>query len=181
MSLRYEYALSYKDYLDAQRLFRKHRWKAAVSYYGFIWVLPILGALAAVPWIAQLLGVDADWVYRWRGFAGLGLWFAIAIPLIRIYSLRRCWRRLLPDSIKKSMRSEIPVELEINDEQLISILPGRSEGRFFWSALVDFAEDERLALVFIKRRMFLFIPRRAMDDAGWIQLRSHFANSRISS
>jgi len=179
--MRYDYKLTYKDFLDAQRLFRKQRWKSALSYYVFIWGLPVLGFLAAVPWLAQLLGAQAQWVYAWGGFAALGLWCAIAIPLMRIYTIRRCWKRLLPDSAKKSIRSEIRVELEMNGEQLISALPGRSEGRFLWSGLIDYAEDEELALVFIKKKMFLFIPRRAMDDAGWNQLRSHFAQPRIPS
>ena len=105
--MRYDYKLTYKDFLDAQRLFRKQRWTSALSYYVFIWGLPVLGFLAAVPWFAQLLGAQAQWVYAWGGFAALGLWCAIAIPLMRIYTIRRCWKRLLPDSAEKSIRSEI--------------------------------------------------------------------------
>jgi len=97
---------------------------------------------------------------------------------MRIYGIRKCWKRLLPESAKKSVRTDISVALEMTPEQIISILPGRSEGRFFWSVIVDYAEDGRLALVYIKKKQFLFIPRRAMDEVGWAELRSHLAGPR---
>jgi YcxB-like protein len=179
--MRYNYTLTYRDFLDAQKLYRRHRTSAGVKYYFAIWLLPIVGFIVGLPFILSLLGYQPSWADALSGFSVLGLWFAFAIPLVRFYTVRKCWKRLLPDSLPRSIRTEIPVGMEMTSDQLISSLPGRSEGRFMWPALVDYAEDEKLALVFVKKKFFLFVPRRAMDDAGWIQLRSCFANSRTSS
>jgi hypothetical protein len=179
--MRYDYTLTYRDYLDAQKLYRRHRTSAGVFYYFWFWLLPIVGVVCGLPLVAGLFGYQPTWLEALSGFSVLGLWFALSIPLLRFYSVRKCWKRLLPDSLPKSTQTEIPVGLEMTPDQLISSLPGRSEARFLWPALVDYAEDEKLALVYIKKKFFLFVPRRAMDDAGWIQLRSHFANSRTPS
>jgi len=173
--------LVYQDYLDAQKLYRKHRWKAAVSYYAFIWALPILGLLAGFPLLATFLGYHSPLTRSFAPISGVGLWFAIYIPLMRIYSIRKCWRLLLPEHMKKSTKSEIAVALEMTPEQLISVIPGKSEGRFFWPGILDFAEDDKLALIFIKRKLFIFVPHRAMDEAGWSELRARFGASRAAA
>jgi hypothetical protein len=141
-------------------------------------VVPILGLLTGLAWVANSYSSPPEWVSNVAAFAGAGLWLAFFIPAMRIYGIRKCWKRLLPESAKKSVRTDISVALEMTPEQIISILPGRSEGRFFWSVIVDYAEDGRLALVYIKKKQFLFIPRRAMDEVGWAELRSHLAGPR---
>jgi hypothetical protein len=176
--MRYEYTLTYRDYLDAQKLHRHNRWKAALSYCVWIWVLPILGLLTGLAWAASSFDSAPDWVSNVAAFAGAGLWLAFFIPAMRLYSIRKCWKRLLPESAKKSVRTDISVALEMTSDQIIVVLPGTAEGRYFWSAIVDYAEDERLALVYIKKKNFLFIPRRAMDEAGWAELRFHLAGPR---
>jgi hypothetical protein len=177
--MRYEYKLTYQDYKDAQKLYLKSSWKAALSHYFWIWAVPIVGCILALPLIATLLGFRSEWFESMAGFGGAGLWFAIFIPAMRIYTVRKCWKRLLPENARKSVRTEISAALEWNEEQLISILPGRSEGRFFWSALVDFVENDKLVLIFIKKKMFLFIPKDALPVSAWEDIRSHWINRPV--
>ncbi len=180
--MRYAYNLTYKDYLDAQKLYRRHSWKAAMSYYAFIWALPTSGLLVGLPLVAHIFfDYHPLWLRSIAPLSGIGLWFALYIPLMRIYSVRKCWKRLLPEKSAKSIKSEIAVEFEMTPEQVISTIPGKSEGRFFWPSIVDYAEDKELALLFIKKKLFLFIPRRAMDEAGWSEVRERFSGSRAAA
>jgi YcxB-like protein len=179
--MRYEYKLTYQNYKDSQRLYRRHRWQAALSYYFWIWLVPVLGSILALPLLANLLfDFHPDWLRSIVGFSGVGLWFAVFIPLMRFYTIRRCWKRLLPENVRKSIRTDIPVEIEWNNEQLISCLPGRSEGRFFWSAICDFAENEKLALIFVKKKQFIFVPKSALPESAWADLRSRLANKPVT-
>jgi len=179
--MRYEYTLTYKDYLDAQKLYRSHVWTAALSYYVWIWAVPIIGLTLALSWFVTMSGYSLEWLASMAGFAGVGIWLGLFIPAARVYTIRKCWKRLLPESVPKSTKTSIAVEFEMTEDQVISVLPGRSEGRFFWTALFDLAEDDKLTLLFIKKRQFLFIPLRALDEAGWNLLRSKFASSRAKS
>ena len=179
--MRYDYTLTYRDYLEAQRLYRRHRTGVGVGYYFVVWLLPIVGLFCGIPLVVGLFGYQPAWLEGLSEFSGPGLWLAVFFPLWWMYKLRNGWKRLLPDSSPRSTRTTIPVGLEMTPDQLISSLPGRSEARFLWPALVDFVEDEKVALVFIKKKFFLFVPRDAMDEAGWTQLRAQFAQSRTSS
>ena len=125
--MRYSYTLTYNNYLEAQRLYRRSRWTAVLSYYVWIWFLPIVGGLLALPFIAGLLGFRRDLLPALLSGSAVGLWFACFIPVMRVYTVRKCWHRLLPETSTKSVRSTIPVELEMTPEQLISTLPGKSE------------------------------------------------------
>jgi hypothetical protein len=170
----YEYVLKYQDFKDSQKLYLRHRRGAAVFYYLWVWILPIAGLLATIPFIYGLLGFRSDWMAPFAGFAAGGLWFALFIPLMQFYGKRRCWKQLIPANTPgKPMKIGIPVTLDFNDEQLISTIPGRSEGRFFWSAILDFAEDEKVALLFIQKKKFLFVPKTALPETGWAELRAH--------
>jgi len=66
--------------------------------------------------------------------------------------------------------------LEVTPEQVISAIPNRSEGRFFWSAIQDYAEDDKIALLFIQKKKFLFIPKHALPDAAWRELKANITN-----
>src|ERR1035438_2953075 len=127
--MRYDYSLTYRDYLDAQRLYRRHRTSAGVGYYFAIWLLPIVGFIMGLPFVVGLFGHQPSWLDSLSGFSGAGLWLAFFIPGMRIYTIRKCWKRLLPDSARRSTKSVIPVEIELTEDQIVSTLPGRSEGR----------------------------------------------------
>lgn len=176
--MRYDYVLRFDDFQNSQRLYLRHRRSAALVYYGYVWLLPIAGILAFAMFIATLLGFHPELRAAFAGFGAAGLWFAIFIPIMQFFGRRRCWKRMLPVGIKgKTTKAEIPVNLEFNNEQLISVLPGKSEGRFYWPAIVDFAEDERIALVFVNnKKKFLLIPKRALPAEAWDELRSLMAN-----
>lgn len=174
--MRYEYMLTYASYKYAQVLYRRHRRLAALSYYVWIWVVPVAGFIVGVPLIASIFGVRTDLLRKWEYVSGLGLWLAISIPAMRVYSVRRGWKRILPDGAGRSIRTELAVALEFNEEQVISVIPGRSEGRFFWKAIVDFLEDERVALLFVGKKVFLFLPKEALPEVAWSEIRSLVAS-----
>ena len=41
-----------------------------------------------------------------------------------------------------------------------------------WSALAAFVEDERVALFFIQKSLYLMVPKRALSEAEWMEARS---------
>jgi hypothetical protein len=172
--VRFEYEVTYANCLDAQRLYRRHRWTQAVVFGLFCCVLPLVGVLFCLPLLAFIVfGYESSLVDISRNLAPLGFLFVV-IWLVVMSSYRRYWKKIIPESERKpSTKTKIPVALELTEDQLISILPDRSEGRFMWAALPDFAEDEKIALVFVKKKQFIFIPKRAIPEEAWAFIRSH--------
>jgi hypothetical protein len=170
--MRYDYVLRFDDYQNSQKLYLRHRRSAAVFYYCYVWVLPIVGLLACALFVASRYGFHPEFSAPLAGLAAGGLWFALFVPIMQVFGRRRCWKRMVPVDVKGKAKSiEIPVSLEFNDEQVISAIPGKSEGRFYWPAILDFAEDEKMALLFVHKKRFLFIPKRAMSTDAWNEFR----------
>ncbi len=161
----YEYVLQKTDFLHAQKLYRRNRPKAAWSYWIYVWVCPALGWLAIALTLVGLTTNNPNLVTLVAPFAVGGLVFVIFVPIHRWFQLRRAWRSCVPTSLRGK-----PVTLQFDETQLISAIPGRSEGRFFWTAVLDFVEDKQLALIFVREKYFLFIPKSALAESVWDQI-----------
>lgn len=68
-----------------------------------------------------------------------------------------------------------PIEFEITDEELISRIPGTSEGRFRRNGIHKFVENEKVALLYVAKLRFLILPKRALNDEQWLSLRQWLA------
>jgi hypothetical protein len=168
----FEYVLTYRDYIDAQKLYIRHRRMAAVKYYLWIWVVPIFGLCATIPFLHGLITHStSEFMGAYAGVAAGGAWFVLFIPLMRWYSLRRCWKAMIPRE-----RRGKPVMLEFTDDMVISAIPGQSEGRFFWTAIQDFAQDERITLIYVRKKNFLFVPTQAVPPEHWTTVRSRLTS-----
>ena len=161
------YVITTADYNDAQRLHRRNRPRAAFTYYFWFWFLPgiSIAFLAFTLVVIAIHGLLA--AGRYMPAAGVALYLALLLPFCLWNARRKAMNNLQP----KSRRGQ-PVTVQFDNDQIISAIPGISDGRFFWSAIEDYAEDERMALLYVRKKLFLFIPKRAMDEAEWQRLRT---------
>ncbi len=90
----------------------------------------------------------------------------LAIVTYRVFRLRRIYKQ------SALSRHEAGLALAFNEEYFVSGLPGRSEGRFLWPALYDFAETERIALVYTSKRNIIIVPKQAMSSESWESFRA---------
>lgn len=163
----HEYASTKRDFLDAQRLHRKNRPWSAVSY-GFWYVVLPGGSVAYLLYWASL------WFTHGRAaaihnivWAGLALYLASLLSFARWWQIQKLWNQMQP----KKYRG-LPVTLQFDDKLIISARPGDNEGRWSWNAVEDFAEDERLAILYVRKKLFLMVPKRIMDEHEWERLRT---------
>jgi hypothetical protein len=55
------------------------------------------------------------------------------------------------------------ISIDIDNERVVSSIPEVSEGKFFWNAIVDFAQDEKVTLLYIRKRAFIFFPTSVLS------------------
>jgi hypothetical protein len=158
-----EYTISYADYKAANQLYLRHRLWARISYILTIWIVPIFG-VCLLAWSLWLRAHDVDASMNGPIIVS-GAWLALAFPLARWLQVRRCYRNLFPKGVPKIAR------LMVNDEQVISVIPDRNEGRFYWRAIQDHAEDKNGMILFVAKKRFLLVPHRALTEAQWTELR----------
>jgi hypothetical protein len=161
----HRYELTFQDFKNAQRLYRAHRpW--ARFWLGF-WLIgaPVIGLLLLVIGLMAHSRSLGPLLYP---IAGWFLFMGIFQHLYRPFQLRKIYKRSLPDGQKTA-----DVEFSFGEEGVRSAILGRSEGRFNWSAIQDYAEDDTLSLIFVKKKLFLYIPKRAMPAEEWDDLRRY--------
>ncbi len=163
----HEYISTKQDFVDAQRLHRKNRPRAAANYWLWYAVIPIASALYliyfAVRWFTHPRAVTGNAIF----WAAVALYLAVVLTFARWWQMRKLWNQAQPAKYRGK-----PVTFQFDPEMVISARPGESEGRFYWSAIEDYAEDDRLALIYVRHKLFLFIPKRAMDESEWERLRA---------
>ena len=167
------YVTTFNDFVAAQRLARKHHRLMAAAYYFWYGVVPLLAlaALAAliydfVPGHAFLPAHVGPYL---AGLVGAGLYLAILRPI----AIRRSYRQT-----RGGRPADAPVEFELTGTEIISRIPGRSEGRFLPSAVISFAEDDRIALIYVAKKRFLFVPKTALTAAQWTMVRHWVAQRK---
>jgi len=117
-----------------------------------------LGGLIAILLLKMVAKVElsSDLLFA----KGILLFLSVALPLARIPDVRICFKRIFLNS------KAIPtINLEIDEQGIRSENPGVSEGKLFWSAILDFAQTERITLLYVARKKFLFFPTKVLTPA----------------
>ncbi len=160
------YTISYEDYLAAQRLHLRLNGKDRILFVTFQRIMPVL-AVFAVGVLVWDMGFHNFSLPPWLAGVLSGIaWLGIICPVLRVLRLRRGYKAL-----KNGSAADGPIELELTSTELISRVPGKSEGRLLPGGINDFAEDDRVGLVYVAKKTFLVLPKRMMPEENWATLR----------
>jgi len=70
-----------------------------------------------------------------------------------------------------SLANHAEIVLEFDDEQVRFTIPGKTEVKYSWSAFTSFAESKRTATLLVGRAAFHTVPKTAMSEESWAELR----------
>lgn len=147
------YTLTLDDYKAAQQLHLRRSLGMRLTYIFWYVVVPILAGLGAFAFIIFDVSKLTRYAALYFGLEVALVWLSIFLPIMRFYTLRKCFKQLFPPS-----RTDRSSSIDIDEERVLSAIPGVSEGKFFWNAIIDFAQDEKVTLLYIRKRAFLFFP-----------------------
>jgi hypothetical protein len=122
----------------------------------FIW--PLLLAAFFVGAIVSSLHKQPQILGQCLALGAGSLIMTVGMPIARFFSVGRSFNRLFPSG--QQDRTSI---MEIDDERIVRELAGTSEFKVLWRAIYDFAENERVSLLYTNKDCFLIIPERSMS------------------
>jgi hypothetical protein len=161
------YTTNYDDFKDAQRLHMGATPRLNVLFWISLRILPVVGLIALLLLVSHALPMKNSLVLIVAcGLVGAGTWGFI-MAILRPFSFRRLYKQM-----KNGRPDDAELGLEIVDGQLISRIPGLSEGRFFPAAILRFVENDKVALLYVAKNRFLMIPKPAMNETEWSELRA---------
>lgn len=164
--MRSEWILEYQDYLAAQDLFNRGSLWRRFSIFTIKWMLPGFAVLLVLLLVTgHLLDPERN---SWN--AVITCWpFVLFVSIMRFFywfNLKQVYKRIFlnGDSTK-------PVYMEIDDERVLSGIPGSSEGKFLWPAIIKFSENDHIALLHVSKCLFLMIPKNKLHPEQWLEMK----------
>ncbi|MGA3370267.1 MAG: YcxB family protein [Terracidiphilus sp.] len=162
--MKLSFTLTLADFKAAQRLHRRQNLSSLIAYYAFIVIPPALAVLSMLAVGVLMLFTPVHYL---GGSYVIFLAFAVclSVPFFHSYSVRQSFVRIFPPGTLDRTKS-----LDIDDERIISTIPGVSEGKFFWNAVMAFAQDEKITLLYVRKNIFIFIPTIALSPVERAEL-----------
>ena len=163
--MKLSYTLTLVDYKAALRLHRRQKLSRRITFILLYCVVPVLAVIGLTTvFILEAKG-QADLAADVIGVDIIFIWLSIGLPMARFVNIRKGFKRIFP-----STRTERSSSIDIDDERIVSAIPGVSEGKFFWNAILAFAQDEKITLLYIDKNRFLLFPTYALTPVQRLEL-----------
>ncbi|HEY4358318.1 MAG TPA: YcxB family protein [Acidobacteriaceae bacterium] len=164
--MQFEYSVSYKDFVDSIKCYRKEAPGAALYYYVYVWVVPCLGALLALWWLVSMVRGNTETAASLRWLALMGAFLAIVLPVTYWGKIRQTYAQ------RTSLTEGSLVVLHADDTGVRFSVPEKVDASYAWSALTKFVETDRVGTLFINRAAFHTIPKRDIAAEDWREFRT---------
>ena len=163
--MKLEYTLTLADYKDAQRLHLRRNLSRRLVFTFWYAVVPILAIAGALVFAVFDVSKLTHFAAAYFGIEAALVWVSIVLPLTRFYTIRKGFKQLFPPT-----RTDRSSSIDIDEERILSVIPGVSEGKVFWNGIIDFGQDEKITLLYIRKKAFFFFPTQAMSPAQRAEL-----------
>jgi hypothetical protein len=147
--MRLTYTLTLDDYKAAQVLHRKQKFIRQLA----VWIWPALALFGLAAMIAFTLTNHSELFADSVAFTVGALFITISMPVVRWYAVRKCFKQLFPPT-----RTDRSSAIDIDDDRILSAVPGVSEGKIFWQGLLQFAQDNKVTMLYTGQMRFIFFP-----------------------
>ena len=170
--MRFEYTISLEDYKVALALHSRQSLSARIAHLCLFWLPTMIGTfvgllimhfgfhlryMSVFPWLSVLF---------WVGFV------CIAAPIQYGSYTRRVFDKRNPVRDRANWT-------DINDQGVISAIVGTEEGVFSWKDIAGFAQNEKITLLFLDKKRFLFFPTSALDQSQRAELKDLVARHLV--
>jgi hypothetical protein len=158
------YKLVVADYKAALALHNRQKSNRRSSHFFMFKVMPIIGILILCSDVI-LFFMRGDYFARNPpGLLIVPVVFSL-LPVFRSYAIRKQFKGLFPRS-----QTDQHLFIDIDDERIISAMPGSSESKLLWNAIVRFAQDEKITLFYLTELRFLFVPTTIFSAEQRVEL-----------
>jgi hypothetical protein len=149
------YTLTLDDYRAALRLHARQNLGRRFATFFLRRALPGIGFLLLA---MEAFLVFADKNYLIHNPPGLLIVPVVFVVLgaLQSYQVQRQFNQLFPPHGRG-------LSIDLDDERIICTNPGSSESRFLWHVVIEFAQNEKVTMLYIAKLRFLFFPTSALS------------------
>jgi hypothetical protein len=163
--MRCDYTVTYKDFLESLKGYRRASRRAALGYSLYVFVVPLL----CIP-----VGAFFIWKFVQAGSSDYSTSFLAGVLLLGIgfgfparyrVGMKRAFQQR--DVLLKGGT----MQCEFDQQTIRFVVPAGPEISYPWESFSHYFENDEVAVVIVKESAFHTIPKRSMDEAGWSEFR----------
>jgi hypothetical protein len=156
------YTLTLDDYKAAQVLHRRQTFGRRTTWFFLLRVMPGIGLLVLAWALFTGLTHKAGFSQNPPVTLVVPIIFLL-LPLINHNLVRKQFNQLFPPTARN-------LSIDIDEERIICTNPGVSDSRLLWNAIIEFAQDERITMLYISKLRFLFFPTQVISPSQRAEL-----------
>lgn len=172
--MKLEFVLTFSDYKAGQRLYHRQTLGRKLRFAFWNIVIPVLAAIGLVVFVYLAVSHITRHMGMLLGIECALLWITIYYPIAGRRKMRKDFEHLYP-----AARTDEASAIEIDDDHLLCGIPGVNEVKFFWNAIVDFAQDDWVTLIYVAKDRFFLFPTSAMSPDQRVEL-NNFISRHIA-
>jgi len=169
------YTVTLDDYKASIRLHRSLKLSRRLSFAFWYFVVPVLaigGALSFIFLEVNQLTRLAPFLF---GTEAALVWLSLFLPIMRFINIRRSFKRVF-----QPKGQAIPIEIEVTEEFVRSVIQGVNEGKFFWNENMALKQDDKITLIFVAKKRFIPIPTNVLSSSQQQELQGIFESKKAS-
>ncbi len=168
------YTLSLSDIKAALRLHAKQDIRRRIRFLIIYEILPVLAIFGLiVPFFLLYIG-RRELASIFRNVEEAFIFFPIFFYFYRVEVVRKTYKRFFPPT-----RTDRSSNIDIDNDRIFSRTPGIGEDKYFWTAIVAFAQDDKMTLLYLDENRFLLFPTRALSSEQRIELNELVARNMV--
>ncbi len=156
----FSYTVTFADFKAANRLYRSLRLTRRLNFALWFIILPLLAIAGSILFLVFDMSKLTEYAAILFGIeCGLSVLSGYSI-FCYFYKTRQAYKQVFTDSGKERI-----IELEVAEESVRTLVPGVSEGKYFWNQNIDVAHDEQALILVMAKGRFTTIPTRYLTQA----------------
>jgi hypothetical protein len=166
--MKINYTLTMADYKAALRLHRSQKFSRRLNRF----IYPFLAILLLFITLCLKSGTEV-----FGEFFALGqfcLLMSIGKPIERYFNRRKCFKRIF-----LSAQEDRNISIDINNDCVLSEIPGVVAEKYFWNTIVAFVQNEKITMLYVYEDRFLFFPTAVLSSVERIELNDLIARNMV--
>jgi hypothetical protein len=167
------YKLTFEDYLAAQKIHTRSSLWRRFALLIWLWILPGIGFLFLLLLLSLKFSnnppADNSGIFT---FAWLSSLF-IVFRLLRAYSFRKQYAQIFPAGFADS-----ECYFLIDDQQIVSEIPGATIGRYTWPVILDYRREDKISIIYVRKNFFLIVSLSSLSADEISEFDSFFTRNK---
>jgi hypothetical protein len=170
--MKYSYTLAMADYKAALKLHQRAKRSRRIVEFVLYKFMPMLSLISILYELFEEISHDS---FVWEHTLRLLIipMFFLLLPISRWNLVRKQFKQLFPAGSEN-------LSIDIDDDRIICVNPGRSESKFTWNSIKSFAQDGKISMLYISEERFLFFPTSGLSHSERAELQSLVERNLVS-